>query len=335
MTRLTPRDSRHLTLYRPALGLATLFLLTACGAPGPDREALQAENSRLEKEVGALRSRLEERAFTAEHSQVVLGNTAVHALTSSTTGRKYVLKVQFPRGYATSEARYPVLYVMDGETNFGGVGYIVQRLIKDRIIPKILVVGVAYGTDYDTFYHQRCRDLTPTFNGDFKPGGAPEPVQSGEAKEFSRLLEEEVFPFIEGKYRVEAGDRALYGHSLGGLYGFYVLLNRPGMFDRYLLLSPSLWWDCKAIFQDLDRNVPYGGEKRLYVATGEFENHQHHCANQSMVDHQLEMVEALQHRESGQLVIESKILEGETHRTIFGRGFTNGLRSIYGDSGGR
>jgi hypothetical protein len=58
----------------------------------------------------------------------------------------------------------------------------VQRLIKDQIILEMLVVGIAYDVDYNDFYLLRSRDLTPTVDTTFKPGGIPNP--SGGAKEF-------------------------------------------------------------------------------------------------------------------------------------------------------
>lgn len=58
----------------------------------------------------------------------------------------------------------------------------------------------------------------------------------------------------------------------------------------------------------------------LYVGTGELEDH--------MVDDHLEMIDVLK-RFNRKMKIKSEILGNETHRTIFGRGFTNGLRYLY------
>ncbi len=103
------------------------------------------------------------------------------------------------------------------------------------------------------------------------------------------------------------------------------------MFGRYILLSPSLWWSDKAIFKELGPAPGSTSPARLYVATGQHENKKHH-GGQSMVDQHLEMVRLLQKVESSQLKIQSEILETETHRTIFGPGFTKGLRFVYSDS---
>lgn len=60
---------------------------------------------------------------------------------------------------------------------------------------------------------------------------------------------------------------------------------------------------------------------KLYVGTGAMED--------NMVDDHLEMVSILKRFNAGNIMIKSEILDHETHRTIFGRGFTNGLRFLY------
>jgi predicted alpha/beta superfamily hydrolase len=308
-------------MRRSAFLIPVVVLLAVCGLPTADDAAERDETARLQQELAPAQARLTELERSPDGGSVLLADTEVRELTSRVSGRSYLIKIKLPRGYSESAVSYPVLYSTDAETNFGGVSYIVQRLIKDKIIPEILVVGIAYDTDYETFYDLRTLDLAPARDTSKETG----------AEAFNRFLEDELFPFVERNYRASGDGRALYGHSLGGLFGFHVLLNRGQLFDRYLLLSPSLWWQCKAIFDDVGRDLQGAATKRLYVATGELENRRHHCRDQSMVDHQREMVRLLEERGLENLVIESEILDRETHRTIFGRGFTNGLRSIYSD----
>ncbi|MEM7582085.1 MAG: alpha/beta hydrolase-fold protein [Acidobacteriota bacterium] len=251
--------------------------------------------------------------------EVTIRGSQHRQLESQVNGHVYHLYIKPPRGYESRTERYSVLYVLDAETNFGAVSYIVQRLIKDRLIPETLVVGIAYDVSYRDFYRLRGRDLTPV------PGSQGE---YGEGERFRDFIETELFPWVAKHYRVKEDDRTLYGHSLGGLFGFYALLSRPGLFQRYVLLSPSLWWADKAIFQHLGKPTGAESPTRLYVATGEHENGKHH-GGQSMVDQHLEMVELLHKVPSSQLRIQSEILKGETHRTIFGTGLTRGLRFVY------
>ena len=243
-------------------------------------------------------------------------------LRSSTTSN-IKSKSPTPKDYLQEQEKtYPVLYILDAETNFGGVSYIVQRLIKDQLIPEILVVGIAYDTDYRNFYRLRSRDLTPVEDKDLKMGNK-EVDPTGGASAFSDFLEFELFPFIESKYRVKTEDRALYGHSYGGLYGSYALLDKSHLFNRYLLLGPSLWYKDKLLVRQLPgKSLKFDKPTRLYMGSGELDR--------GINDRQVEFVEILTEKRILNLTIKSEVIHDETHRTIFGVGFTNGLRFVYG-----
>lgn len=131
-----------------------------------------------------------------KYPEVSIRGSEHRQLTSAVNGQLYQVYVKPPRGYETGNKRYSVLYVLDAETNFGATSYIVQRLIKDDLIPETLVVGIAYGATYEAFYQLRGRDLTPA------PGRRGE---YGSAKEFQRFIETELFPFISKNYRVVDG----------------------------------------------------------------------------------------------------------------------------------
>ncbi len=93
--------------------------------------------------------------------------------------------------------------------------------------------SVSYGTDFAEWRKRRVADLTPVPVAD-EPG-------SGQAARFLELIEGELIPEIERRYRT-IPDRTLIGYSLGGLFGTYVLFHRPGIFQRYVLGSPSYGW---------------------------------------------------------------------------------------------
>jgi len=297
--------------------------LAACGVPRAEVDALQANNDRLLTELGESQAREAALEARAQAGPVVLADTETRLLESALNGQRYLIKVKLPRGYESESADYPVLYVTDAETNFGGVTYIVQRLIKDHRIPKILVVGIAYGTDYRSFYALRSRDLTPITVERVRVGGETLTAPTGGAPVFSRFLGEELFPFVAEHYRVRPNDRALYGHSYGGLFGSYVLLHRAELFNRYLLLSPSLWFDGSRLLAEAGTVDLELGPTRLYMGSGRLEPR--------IDDLHREFIETLRGRDPRNLEIKSEVLQDETHRTIFGRAFTNGLRYVYGD----
>ncbi|MEJ2050476.1 MAG: alpha/beta hydrolase-fold protein [Calditrichota bacterium] len=307
--------------YNKRFAILLLVFLGSCGVPKSDYETLKEENENLKKELTELHSKINEIQYLKNHSEVALTNTELLELASSYTGQKYKIKIKLPRGYEKGTEKYPVLYVTDAETNFGGVSYIVQRLIKDKLIPPILVVGIAYGTDYRTFYSLRSRDLTPTEDKNLRMGGKVDPT--GGADNFSRFLKNELFPFIQENYRVRKENRALFGHSYGGLYGCYVFLNQPELFNKYLLLSPSLWYDDYILLSMVKNTDLLLRPTKLFLASGKLEGR---------IDTlQVNFVNSLKTKDLRNLSLKSEVLENETHRTIFGPGFTDGLRFIYKD----
>ena len=300
-----------------------LFILTACQGKNSEFEKLKFENQALKDKLTQLEKQTTIDNESKKNTQVTLANTDVQEITSQFNNQKYQIKISYPKSYFTNkEKKYPVLYVIDAETNFGGISYIVQRLIKDKLIPEILVVGIAYDTNYKNFYRLRSRDLTPVEDKELKMGNHTVDPTGG-APKFSDFLELELFPFIEEKYRIKKEDRAIYGHSYGGLYGSYALLERSQLFNRYLLLGPSLWFKDKILVnQILNKNISLDKKSKLYMASGELDLR--------INDYQEEFVELLRKKNITNLHIKSEVVENETHRTIFGVGFTNGLRFIYG-----
>lgn len=301
--------------------LFIIILVTACTGQHAELETLKIENDSLRNHI----RELEQQTWIKENvSQVTLANTALEEITSTYNGQQYQIKISYPKSYFKNESKkYPVLYVIDAETNFGGISYIVQRLIKDQLIPEVLVVGIAYNTTYKNFYRLRSRDLTPVEDKDLRMGNhAVDPT--GGAPAFSQFLEFELFPFITKKYRVKQTDRAVYGHSYGGLFGSYALLNQPQLFNRYILLGPSLWFKDDIIVNQLKtESLDIDRATRFYMASGEFEGR--------IDDLQVEFIKMLEEKNIANLSIASEVVDNETHRTIFGVGFTNGLRFIYGD----
>ena len=89
----------------------------------------------------------------SEAQPVTLANTETFELSSETVGDTYFIKVAYPRDYHSSTKRYPVLYVTDAETNFGALQYVAQRLAKDKLIPELIVGGIAYDADFRVARH--------------------------------------------------------------------------------------------------------------------------------------------------------------------------------------
>ena len=302
--------------------LVAVLVINACTGNPSQQAQLEAENDSLKNRIARL-EHLEAIHETLKRGpQVAIANTSVEYLQSEYVDQNFQIKMSYPKNYHKNTSKtYPVLYIIDAETNFGGVSYVVQRLIKDRLIPEILVVGIAYDTDYKNFYSLRSRDLTPVRDDNVRMGGHRNDPTGG-APQFSDFLEFELIPHIESSYRVKKGDRGIYGHSYGGLYGSYAVVDKPHLFNRYLLLGPSLWFKDKIIVNELPGKTPtYNQPTRLYMGSGELDLR--------IQEFQEEFVAILREKNLPNLSIKSEVMDNETHRTIFGAGFMNGLRFIY------
>jgi len=153
--------------------------------------------------------------------------------------------VYLPEGYDESERSYPVLYLHDGQNLFDrstayvpgriwGVHETADALIGEGKVEPLIIVGI-----HNTGQH-RLEEYTPTNNT--RLGG-------GKADLYGRMLLEEVKPMIDGTYRTlqDAKNTGLGGSSLGGLVTLYLGLQRPDVFGKLAVLSPSVWWDHKII----------------------------------------------------------------------------------------
>ena len=170
-----------------------------------------------------------------------LGGTEVHDMWSESVGDTFRVFV----GHCGADPQ-GILFVTDGNGLFG-LAVDTGRLMQiPALVPSLLVVGVGY-PDADAVIDTvqiRTRDLTPTPSRHFEG--------SGHAADFIEFVASELHPWLSNRYPTAADHVTYFGHSLGGLFGVYSLLTATSTFDRYIVSSPSLWWDDETIF-DIER----------------------------------------------------------------------------------
>lgn len=173
--------------------------------------------------------------------------------------------VYLPPGYdAAAAARYPVLYLHDGQNIFDRATSIgeewrvdetAQAMIMAGEIEPIIVVGI-----YNTGEH-RIDEYAPTLRED-KGGG-------GHADAYGRMLLMELKPFIDRTYNTLPGARntAIGGSSLGGLLTLHLGLRHPTAFGKLAALSPSIWWDDRVIVRAVEE-LPGKLAERVWLDAG-------------------------------------------------------------------
>jgi hypothetical protein len=168
---------------------------------------------------------------TIDHSEV-------HLLPRSANGREYRITVGLPDSYAQSpERRYPIVYITDGYWDYKLMKSIIGGLVYDKAMPEAILVGIGYAGEAPDYGRLRRWDLTPVPD---RPAEDAEKGESGHGGEFLAVLEQQIIPFVEGRYRVDPSYRVLGGSSLGGLFALYVLFTRPALFAAYVAPSPAV-----------------------------------------------------------------------------------------------
>jgi len=180
-------------------------------------------------------------------NQIVIGQ--IDSVYSNILDESRKIWVHIPesaRNSTPNETKYPVLYLLDGPGHFYSVTGMIKQLSTtngNTLVPEMIIVAIP-NTD-------RARDLTPTHvDFDFFSGDSIR-YSSGGGDKFLDFIEDELIPHIEKTYPA-ATYRTFVGHSFGGLSVINALINRPQLFNNYVAIDPSLWWDDRAFLNVAD-----------------------------------------------------------------------------------
>ncbi|ADR22962.1 esterase [Marivirga tractuosa] len=181
------------------------------------------------------------------------------SINSKILNENRTLNIYLPSNYeADSSKKYPVIYLLDGsrDEDFIHISGLVQfgSFPWINMIPESIVVGIA---NID-----RKRDFTYPSENKLDQKEFP---TSGKSGKFISFLEKELQPFIDSVYRTKSS-KTIIGQSLGGLLATEILFEKPELFDNYIIVSPSLWWDNENLLERDPKS--YGSKKSIYVAVG-------------------------------------------------------------------
>lgn len=135
---------------------------------------------------------------------------------------------------------YPVIYLLDGSENFNTVVSIVEHMAESNLCPPMIVVGI--------LHQNRLVDLTTGTDKEL-----PDVVGGGE--KFMSYVEKELIPYIDANYPATSY-KTFIGHSLGGLTVMNTFLHNPKLFNSYVSLDASLWWDNQKVVKEAKTILP-------------------------------------------------------------------------------
>ena len=157
------------------------------------------------------------------------------------------INVFTPPGYSTAvDQRFPVLYMPDGGLgeDFPHVVNTLDSLRAAGLVLAFIVVGVENT--------ERRRDMT---------GPTAVPSDSGIARRvggsaaFRQFFRDELMPEIRSRYRT-TDETAIVGESLAGLFVMETFFLEPALFNRYIAMSPSVWWNDRELVKRAEERIP-------------------------------------------------------------------------------
>ncbi len=173
--------------------------------------------------------------------------------------------VYLPPDYnEANSARYPVLYMHDGQNLFDaatafcnqewGLDELAESLIRAGMVEPLIIVGIYNAGEKRIVEYTHVRDRRG---------------QGGRARRYARFLVEELKPFIDSEYRTlpDTANTGLGGSSLGGLVTLYLGLHYPQLFGKLIVMSPSVWWAHRAILREV-RKAQGKFNQKIWLDTG-------------------------------------------------------------------
>ena len=178
-------------------------------------------------------------AIAQSDNKIVIGK--IDSVYSKILGEQRKVWVYTPdmlSGNRDTTQHYPVVYLLDGDGHFESVVGMIQQLSQvngNTVCPEMIVVGIP-NTD-------RTRDLTPTHIASDPPiMDSNFSKNTGGGENFISFIEKELMPHIDSAYHTQPY-RMLVGHSFGGLTVMNVLTNHTKLFNAYIAIDPSMWYD--------------------------------------------------------------------------------------------
>jgi len=268
-------------------------------------------------------------AYAQQNSQPTIPNTkpfllgVIDELQSKELGEKRILNIYLPEGYHENDTtKYPVIYLLDGsaDEDFIHIAGLVQYFNFPWIntLPKSIVVGIA---NVD-----RRRDFTSPSTHEIITKKYP---SAGGSQRFMSFIEKELQPYIDKKYKTNT-TKTIIGQSLGGLVATEILFTKPQLFDKYIIISPSIWWNDGDLLKQNPKILQATFTKFLdiYIGVGKeglapiFDNH-------IMEEDAKLLADKIKQTQSKNIKVHFDFLPAENHATVTHPAVFNAFRYLY------
>jgi predicted alpha/beta superfamily hydrolase len=162
---------------------------------------------------------------------------------------------------------------------------------------------------------------------------------TGGAEKFISFMEKELIPYVDSKYPASSF-RILIGHSFGGLTVIYTLLNHVKLFNQYIALDPSMWWDEQKLVKQADSLLSNKTFKdnSLFIAVANTWNKEMNDVNQLKNDKtertaltrpELTLIDHILANKQNKLRFEWKYYQKHNHMSVPPSGIYDGLKFLF------
>jgi predicted alpha/beta superfamily hydrolase len=245
---------------------------------------------------------------------IILGSKFV--IKSSILDEERTCLISLPDSYNdTSEVakKYPIIILLDGYTHFktasGIVHFMSSNSNRNYLMPESIIIAIE---NVD-----RERDFTVTKIKTKRPN------TMGGGRNFLDFIEKELIPFIDKNYRTEPS-RTLIGHSLGGLLTLNSYMDKNSLFNAYISIDPSIWWDEEMMKNNVDSIPSLSLTKKLYIATAN-QGEANYERNKKRHD---SFYALLEQKTDDPLNVKIEYFEEENHRSVLLLALYEGLKYL-------
>ncbi len=144
--------------------------------------------------------------------------------------------IYLPKGYSSTQKKYPVLYLQDGQNVFDKATSFIDEWGVDECLDTLFEKGTATSivVAIDNGSQYRMTEYNPYNNTEFG---------NREGDKYLDFLVNTLKPFVDNSYRTlpTKENTAIAGSSMGGLISYYAAIKYSNVFGKAGIFSPSFW----------------------------------------------------------------------------------------------